>query len=203
MTGATPFLDAQDADLRAAKGAARKAAFARRKAAFDAGLAPAAAAALWRALAPHRGRALAGYMPIRTEADPLPVMTRWAHHAPGARVGVPVILAAHQPLEFHLWHPEAEMRAGTFGAATPADARIMRPEVVIVPLVAFDAAGNRLGYGGGFYDRTLELLRADAPGSITAIGFAFEAQLSDTALPQEPTDQPLDMIVTETCVRRF
>ena len=70
----------------------------------------------------------------------------------------------------------------------------MIPEVVIVPLVAFDAAGGRLGYGGGFYDRTLELLRAARP--TLAIGFAYSAQ-KQNALPLELTDQPLNMIVTE------
>jgi 5-formyltetrahydrofolate cyclo-ligase len=70
----------------------------------------------------------------------------------------------------------------------------MIPQIVIVPLVAFDRRGGRLGYGGGFYDRTLEMLRAAQP--TMAIGFAYEAQ-EDANLPLEPTDQPLDLIVTE------
>ena len=83
---------------------------------------------------------------------------------------------------------------GPFGASVPALGEEIVPEIVIVPLVAFDRQGGRLGYGGGFYDRTLEGLRARGP--VLAIGFAFGAQEAE-GLPLEPTDQPLDMIVTE------
>ena len=79
-------------------------------------------------------------------------------------------------------------------AAIPAAGDWITPEIVIVPLVAFSRTGGRLGYGGGFYDRTLEELRAVKP--TLAIGFAFAAQELDD-LPLEPTDQPLDLIVTE------
>ena len=92
------------------------------------------------------------------------------------------------------------MVAGPFGASVPATAKPMRPEVVIVPLVAFTADGYRLGYGGGFYDRTLEKLRALGP--VLAVGFAYGAQEAD-ALPLEPTDQRLDALVTETGTRWF
>jgi len=74
------------------------------------------------------------------------------------------------------------------------------PEILVVPLVAFDARGGRLGYGGGFYDRTLELLRSKR--ATLAIGFAFDAQEADE-LPLEPTDQPLDMMVTESRILQF
>ena len=74
------------------------------------------------------------------------------------------------------------------------------PEILIVPLVAFDVRGGRLGYGGGFYDRTLERLRAKRP--TLAIGFAFDAQEAQD-LPLEPTDQPLDMLITESRVLQF
>ena len=76
----------------------------------------------------------------------------------------------------------------------PAVDDFIEPEILIVPLVAFDRKGGRLGYGGGFYDRTLQALRASRP--TLAIGFAFAAQEADS-LPLEPTDQPLDLIVTE------
>lgn len=178
------------------KAAARKAAFARRKAAFDLKT-PGAAGHLSEVLAGHRGVPLAGYMPIRTEIDPLPAMAEAAAYGP---VGVPVILGEGQPLEFSRWQPEGALRDGPFGARVPETDDFFEPEIVIVPLVAFDGQGGRLGYGGGFYDRTLERLRAKRP--TLAIGFAFAAQEADS-LPLEPTDQPLDMIVTESGVREF
>ena len=179
-------------DPAAAKQTLRKAAFQRRKAAHaDAAAGRAAAANLLAVLQAHRGRVIAGYMPIRTEVDPLPVMTEMAGHGP---VVVPVIAGAGQPLRFRRWHPGCAMIAGPFGALVPEQGEMLDPEVLIVPLVAFDARGGRLGYGGGFYDRTLERLRAARP--TVAIGFAYAAQQADT-LPCEPTDQPLDMIVTE------
>jgi len=91
------------------------------------------------------------------------------------------------------------MVMGTFGAMIPATGDWIEPEVLIVPLLAFDRRGFRLGYGGGFYDRTIEALRAKGP--VTAIGFAFAAQEVDE-VPTEPTDQRLDLIVTEQGVIR-
>lgn len=174
----------------ARKAAARKAAFARRKLAFEAGY-PGAAGHLSEVLAGYRGVPVAGYLPIRTEIDPLPAMAEAAAHGP---VGVPVIRAAGQPLVFSQWEPDCALIDGPFGACIPAEERLVLPEVLIVPLVAFSRDGGRLGYGGGFYDRTLEALRRERP--TLALGFAFAAQEED-ALPLEPTDQPLDLIVTE------
>lgn len=177
-------------DLTEIKTAARKAAFARRKEAFN-GAGPGQAGVLSEILAGHRGVPVAGYMPIQTEISPLNAMAEAAAHGP---VGVPVIRAAGQPLWFSRWEPDCAMVDGPFGASVPALGEEMIPEIVIVPLVAFDRQGGRLGYGGGFYDRTLEGLRARGP--VLAIGYAFGAQEA-TDLPLEPTDQPLDMIVTE------
>jgi len=171
------------------KDEARKAAFARRKAVFKSGVEGAAQAALRAALAPYGGRVLSGYMAIRTELNPLPVMAGW-----GGPVGVPIVQGAGLPLVFHRWAPGCAMVAGAFGALVPAVAQEVVPEVLIVPLAAFDARGYRLGYGGGFYDRTLERLRA--AGDVVAIGFAYGAQRVE-GLPVEATDQPLDGIVTE------
>ena len=176
--------------LAEAKAAARKAAFARRKAAHAAGDAG-RAGHLSQVLAGYRGVPLAGYMPIRSEISPLPAMAEAAAHGP---VAVPVIRGAGQPLDFHAWEPDAEMITGPFGAMVPADPVPVDPEILIVPLVAFTRAGARLGYGGGFYDRTLERLRQRH--GVLAIGFAYAAQEAD-ALPMEETDQPLDLIVTE------
>jgi 5-formyltetrahydrofolate cyclo-ligase len=176
-------------DLETRKAEARKAAFARRKQAFDT-RPPGQAGHLSEVLAGHRGVPLAGYMPIRTEINPMAAMEEAAAHGP---VSVPVIEAAGQPLKFALWEPGCEMTDGTFGARIPANPRFIEPEILIVPLVAFSRAGGRLGYGGGFYDRSLEGLRAKR--ATLAIGFAFAAQEAED-LPLEPTDQPLDLIVT-------
>jgi 5-formyltetrahydrofolate cyclo-ligase len=180
--------------LKAIKAAARKAAFAIRKEAFAAGQGQ-AAELLADVLAAQGARPLSGYMPMRTEIDPLPAMA--THQGP---VAVPVIIGAAQPLRFRQWTPEAVMIAGDFGALIPAEGPWIEPEVVIVPLLAFDARGYRLGYGGGFYDRTLEALRARRP--TLAIGFAFAAQ-EVGEVPIDATDQRLDLIVTEAGVRSF
>ena len=107
---------------------------------------------------------------------------------------MPVIVAKDAPLRFRLWTPGCATVRGTFGAPIPEAGDWMTPGILIVPLVAFDRRGGRLGYGGGFYDRTLQALRAAGP--VLAIGFAFAAQEVDD-LPLEATDQPLDLIVTE------
>ena len=177
------------ATLTQAKAAARAEAFARRKLAHAAG--QGTAAHLSRVLAGHRGVSLAGYMAMRTEIDPVAAMQEAAAHGP---VGVPVIMGAGQPLKFRTWDPDCVMIKGDFGALIPETGDWMEPEILIVPLVAFDRKGGRLGYGGGFYDRTLEMLRAKRP--TLAIGFAYAQQEAD-GLPLEPTDQPLDLIVTQ------
>ena len=177
-------------DLIQIKAAARKAGFARRKAAFDA-QSGGAAGHLSALLAGYRDVPMSGYMPIRTEIDPLPAMAEASAYGP---VGVPVIVEADHPLLFSRWEPDAEMKDGPFGACIPEAADFFEPEIVIVPLVAFDRDGGRLGYGGGFYDRTLEILRGKR--ATLAIGFAFAGQEA-AGLPLEATDQPLDIIVTE------
>jgi len=179
------------ADLTEVKAQARREAYERRKAAHAAGGTP---GYLSEVLAGYRGVPLAGYMAMRSEIDPTAAMEEAAAHGP---VGVPVIIGAGQALRFREWSPGCALVPGTFGALIPAEGSWMVPELVIVPLVAFDRAGGRLGYGGGFYDRTLAALRARRP--TLAIGYAYAAQEA-TSLPLEPTDQPLDLIVTETGV---
>ena len=173
------------------KAVARKAAFVVRKQAFAGGQGQ-AAELLADYLAGFSGRVLAGYMPMRTEIDPLAAMA--AHQGV---VGVPVIIGAGLPLRFAEWGPGTAMVAGGFGARIPAEVTWVVPEVVIVPLLAFDARGFRLGYGGGFYDRTL----AGLPGAVR-VGFAFAAQQVDE-VPIDPFDQRLDVVVTEQGVREF
>lgn len=177
-----------------AKVAARRSAFARRKAAHASGGDAVAQARLREYLAPFAGLALAGYMPIRSEIDPLPVMALWS-----GPVGVPLIDGAGRPLRFRAWTSAVRMVEGPFGALVPESGAEIRPEVLIVPLVAFDRSGTRLGYGGGFYDRTLAILRARGP--VHAVGFAYAAQEA-AGLPCEDTDARLDAVVTEREVVR-
>ncbi len=180
-------------NLAEIKAAARKAAFARRKSLFENANA-AQAGYLSEVLAGYRGVPLSGFMPIQTEIDPTPAMAEASAYGP---VGVPVILTAGQSLKFARWTTQTHMIKGAFGAAIPARAEYFEPEILIVPLLAFNRTGGRLGYGGGFYDRTLEMLRAKR--ATLAIGFAFAGQESED-VPLEATDQPLDLIVTEVGV---
>jgi 5-formyltetrahydrofolate cyclo-ligase len=176
------------------KALARSEAFARRAGAFAAGQGQ-AAEILADFLAGQSGRVLSGYMPMRTEIDPLPAMA--AHQ--GA-VGVPVIIGKAMPLRFREWSPGCRLVEGAFKALVPEEGAWVEPEVLIVPLLAFDARGYRLGYGGGFYDRTLEGLRAKGP--VLAVGFAFAAQ-EVAEVPIDATDQRLDVMVTEKGVTIF
>lgn len=183
------------------KAALRKGAFARRKAAHEARATavPKATAHLLAEIGPVApGTVVAGYRPIRTEIDPTPAME--ALHAAGARNCVPVIEGEGLPLKFREWSPGCQMEAGPFGAEVPAVGEWLTPSIVIVPLVAFDKTGHRLGYGGGFYDRTLELLRETAP--VRAIGLAYAAQQGPN-LPAEETDHRLDAVATEAGVVVF
>lgn len=168
----------------------RKRAFAARKVAHADGQGDATQHLLAEVLRQPPG-IIAAYMPIRTEIDTMPAMLALAEM--GHVICVPVIVAKAQPLEFHVWTPDTPMIAGPFGAQIPAKAQVLQPDTLIVPLVAYDETGNRLGYGGGFYDRSLERLRAMKP--VRAIGFAFAQQ--QVPLTPEPTDQRLDVVVTQ------
>ncbi len=146
---------------------------------------------------PYLGQTISGYMPIRTEIDPLPAMATLAISGP---VGVPVIVGDARPLEFHRWQPGCALKDGPFGAQVPIEVAQITPSVVFLPLLAFDRRGARLGYGGGYYDRTLEILRTKGP--VLAVGFAYSAQ-EIAQVPTEATDQRLDAVVTEKYVLEF
>ncbi|MEL6266174.1 MAG: 5-formyltetrahydrofolate cyclo-ligase [Pseudomonadota bacterium] len=188
-------------DLRivATKAQRRKEVLARRAVAHRDGAGRAAAAAK-RLLAHLDGLGrldvatrVAGYRPIRSEIDTAPVLATMA--ARGVALAMPVVEGAGQPLGFRPWAPGVAEVEGAFGAPIPADATAVTPRILIVPLVAFDEDCFRLGYGGGFYDRSLERLRAADP-DLLAIGYAYAAQAT-ADLPREPTDQRLDAVVTE------
>ena len=144
---------------------------------------------------------VAGYWPMRSEFDPRPLMRRFA--GAGWRIALPVTPArgVAAPLEFRLFRAEAELVAHAFGMWEPhPSATVVRPDVVIVPMLAFDRRGHRVGYGAGHYDRTLAGLRAERP--VSAIGLAFAGQEVEEA-PITATDQPLDAILTERAFTAF
>jgi 5-formyltetrahydrofolate cyclo-ligase len=172
---------------------ARRAAKDRRKAA-KAALPDAAAQAMAHFLADVQvapDDIVSGYRPIFSELDVTPLMR--ALHERGTTLCVPVIPGADRPLVFRVWTPDTPMVEGAFGAQIPADTAEVEPTLLIAPMLAFDRALWRLGYGGGFYDRTLEGLRAKRP--TRAIGYAYAEQEMD-AVPTEPTDQRLDGVIT-------
>jgi 5-formyltetrahydrofolate cyclo-ligase len=136
---------------------------------------------------------IAGYSPIRSELDPLPLMANLA--ARHARLALPVIVAADQPLRFRAWSPNAALRPGPRGILEPTpDEGEITPDILLVPLAAFDRLGHRIGYGAGHYDRTLATLRAAR--NITAIGLAFAAQEIPYAAASAH-DARLDLVLTE------
>ncbi len=142
---------------------------------------------------------IAGYWPFRTEIDPRPLMM--ALHALGHRVVLPVVVRKAAPLQFRLWGPGAPLvKAGLGGLVPDVGAPALEPDLLLVPLLAFDDTGFRLGYGGGFYDRTLEELRGLKP--VRAVGIAYEAQRVP-AVPREVTDQRLDAMLTEAGMTEF
>ncbi|MEQ8964437.1 MAG: 5-formyltetrahydrofolate cyclo-ligase, partial [Azospirillaceae bacterium] len=158
--------------------------------------APAAASVAERVLAeidPAPGTVVSVYLAFRDELDTLPLLG--ALHARGCVTCAPVVGRIGEPLTFRRWWPGVELEIERFGTARPAaTAGEVVPGVLIVPMLAFDRAGTRMGYGAGFYDRTLARLRA--AGGAFAVGTAFAAQEVE-ALPAGAHDQPLDRIVTE------
>jgi 5-formyltetrahydrofolate cyclo-ligase len=140
------------------------------------------------------GAVVAGYSPIRGELDPAPLMQALA--AQGARLALPVITQRGQSLHFRVWHPGDRLLPGSLGILepSPAAAEIV-PDIVLVPLAAFDRAGHRIGYGAGHYDRTLAQLHKSK--GFAAIGLAFAAQ-EVVAVPALQHDVPLDYVLTET-----
>ena len=174
----------------------RKEAFINRQKAFAADIGN-SASLLSSVLAGYRGVPIAGYLPIKTEIDPLSAMEEASAHSV---VGVPVIQGNSKPLKFSRWEPGCNLKKGPFNVQIPVNSYYFVPEVLIIPMVGFDRNGGRLGYGGGFYDRTLEYLRSRQ--ATLAIGFAYSEQEFEN-LPLEPTDQKLDIIITEREIIEF
>jgi 5-formyltetrahydrofolate cyclo-ligase len=142
---------------------------------------------------------VAGYSPIRSEIDPMPLMRELA--AKGARLALPVITARGQALHFRVWHPGDRLLPGPLGILEPSPAASeIVPDIVLVPLAAFDQAGHRIGYGAGHYDRTLAQMRKSRHA--TAVGLAFADQEVE-AVPVLAHDVALDFVVTEAWVLDF
>jgi 5-formyltetrahydrofolate cyclo-ligase len=140
------------------------------------------------------GLVVAGYSPIRSEIDPIPLMRKLAGQ--GAQLALPVIMARDQPLKFRGWFVDDRLQRGPFGILEPPpDKAEIIPDIVLVPLAAFDRSGHRIGYGAGHFDRTFALLRQLK--AVTAIGIAFAAQ-EIPAVPALPHDVALDFVLTET-----
>lgn len=149
--------------------------------------------------APASGVSLAAYVAFRDELDPLALLTRLA--SDGASIALPCVIARGEPLVFRAWKPGDALAVGAHGIPAPgADAPLVVPRVVLVPLLAFDAQGYRLGYGGGYYDRTLAALRKG--GGVDVIGLAFDEQEMPT-VPHGARDQRLDRVLTPSGVREF
>jgi len=183
------------ADIDAAKASLRRDATERRRAALrvssEAG--EAVRDNFLAAIAVPTGSPVSAYWPLEEEFDPRPLFMEL--HRRGHPLGLPVILGKGQPLLFRRWEPATDLVRGSFRVMTPPpSAPEIIPRLLLVPLLAFDRTGYRLGYGGGFYDRTIAKLRATAEA--LAVGVTFAA-LEVPAVPRDDTDQPLDWIVTE------
>jgi len=145
------------------------------------------------------GAVVSGYMAFREEADPGQLLQ--ALEQRGHVIALPAIVARAQPLRFHRWNATDALQDHAYGVKEPlGSAEMVVPDVLLVPLLAFDASGFRLGYGGGYYDRTLAALRAMKP--ILAIGIAYAGQEVD-AVPHDGHDQKLDGLLSESGLRNF
>lgn len=147
----------------------------------------------------EHGCIIAGYVPMATELNPFPIMEQLCTQ--GYQCTVPMITDADAPLTFGVWRPETPLgHHPLYGFLQPSDSlRTAVPDIIITPLVACTSQGIRLGYGKGFYDRTLAALRREK--NITVIGVCFGCQVAES-LPSDAWDQRLDMVITEKTVHR-
>jgi len=142
-----------------------------------------------------RPAALAAYWPMRGEPDVIELLSAW--HEEGIVVALPRVVAPDAPLRFECWRPGLRLVSGVFGTSEPpAGERPVSPDLLVMPCLGFDAHCYRLGYGGGFYDRTLAAL----PGA-RAIGVAYD-ECEMRAFAAQPHDRPLDAVVTQARLLR-
>jgi 5-formyltetrahydrofolate cyclo-ligase len=136
---------------------------------------------------------VSGFMPLKSEINPLPLLQKLAER--GAKLALPVVAGRGKPLVMRQWVWGEPLASGVWGIREPKpDAPPVDPDILLVPLLAFDRAGHRIGYGAGYYDMTITRLRAEKP--VTAIGIAFAAQ-EIAAVPATPHDARLDLVLTE------
>ena len=150
-------------------------------------------ARLLEAAMPVRGASVGFYWPMKGEFDPRVLVLRWREQ--GARAALPVVVQKAAPLEFREWWPDVPTAPGVFNLPVPQGTEVLAPDIVLVPPVGFDARGFRLGYGGGYFDRTLAAL---APRPL-AIAVAREGSRMETIQPQA-WDIPMDFVATESAL---
>jgi 5-formyltetrahydrofolate cyclo-ligase len=173
----------------------RREAIARRDALAPAERAKAAEAIAARAfpVAVTPGTIVSGFSPLKSEINPVPLMRKIADA--GAQLALPVVAGKGKPLIMRAWAFGEPLASGVWGIREPKpEALEVAPDILLVPLLAFDRRGHRLGYGAGYYDMTITALRAQKP--ITTVGIAFAAQEIDT-VPTTPRDACLDLVLTE------
>lgn len=148
----------------------------------------------------HRGQVVAGYWPLGDELDPRPLLT--VARQAGADIVLPRVERLDSPLVFRRWNERDELAPDKAGVPAPTEnAPEKRPDTLLIPLLAFDGRGHRLGYGKGYYDRTLAQLAQGGP-PVRAVGLAYQGQRVAT-LPANVHDQPLDAVLTEQGLQVF
>ena len=157
-----------------------------------------AAAETFAAAVPvKKGQVISLYWAIRDELDTEPLLVQLMDE--GHQVCLPVVLGRDEPLEFRLWQLGQPLAPSGFGTLAPQlGAPVVTPDIMVLPMLGFDKNGNRLGYGAGHYDRTIDGIEKP----VMLVGYAFGAQELDN-MPAEPHDKPLDMVVTEAGVKRL
>ena len=139
------------------------------------------------------GMVVSGFSPMKSEINPIPLLRRL--NDAGANLALPTIAGRGKPLTMRAWAFGEPLNSGQWGIREPfPDARAVEPDILIVPLAAFDRAGHRIGYGAGYYDMTINALRAKKP--VVAIGIAFAAQ-EIPSVPATDRDARLDLVLTE------
>lgn len=141
---------------------------------------------------------VAGYWPVRGELDDLPIL--YALLPRGYSCALPHVVAEGMPLLFRPWHEGSAMTAGKYDIPEPVSDQVLTPDIILVPMAVFDKTGHRIGYGSGFYDRTIARLREVKP--VIAVGIAYDIQECDV-IPAEDNDIRMDIIITDKNVYRF